>query len=408
VNKLYPKKSADHNVPFWIDSACVPVEPEFIDARKRGIVNMASIYKDADKVLMWDKDLLFESNKRNMLAKAMTVSAAAWLSRLWTLQEGVLARNLHFQFRDEALPGDFLWRLCELPESAPPGVELLKPAVLREIIWSFKMLWKFRNSKPEDRLAYTWNGIAPRHTTKAEDEPVCLSTLLELDLEDSATIVNAAGPERMKEFVRRARRLPSSCIFQLDQNFEERGLRWAPKSILLSRRPVDAVQDVETRSAGEEPLGNVTAEGLVVKYPGFELTIHEELHDSEKYLLFYETNSDTWYNMITVDKDDLRRPWKETFGDAKEVAIIMVRVPHSVRYGDRVIRGLLVSVHGSPATAASGVKYCEPLKDVLVVQEGAGIESRRRRLDRQRVDLTIFTSRTTAVLCHASQKWCVG
>lgn len=55
VNALYEPEASP--VPFWMDTLCVPVQSEYKHLRAKAIVQMADIYKLADKVLVLDQSL---------------------------------------------------------------------------------------------------------------------------------------------------------------------------------------------------------------------------------------------------------------------------------------------------------------------------------------------------------------
>jgi hypothetical protein len=218
VTKLYSRGTGhqpidpEEHVPFWIDSCSIPVESQFRDARKLELTRMVDIYRDADKVLVWDRELLKETNERNMLARAMLICGSVWWTRLWTLQEGVLAKELWFQLKDGAIPGQLLWQMHNIRNICrhPAGSPVITAIVLEQTVQCFAPLWKFREAAPADRMAFVWSMIAPRATSHVRDEPICLSTLVELDETARAAIVNAEGEDRMRLFLKNHRTYPFS------------------------------------------------------------------------------------------------------------------------------------------------------------------------------------------------------
>jgi hypothetical protein len=69
---------------------------------------MAGIYRQADKVLVIDNFLQYQTGKLSLVEMGTRVKYSPWISRIWTLQEGRLARELLFQFDNIAIPADDL------------------------------------------------------------------------------------------------------------------------------------------------------------------------------------------------------------------------------------------------------------------------------------------------------------
>ncbi|KAI8595367.1 hypothetical protein EDD21DRAFT_44245 [Dissophora ornata] len=74
----------------WLDSLCIPSSPE---ARRKCIDGMRSIYQDATCVAVYDKGIM-TADREDKLGFALEVSISEWNSRVWTLQEGLLNKNV--------------------------------------------------------------------------------------------------------------------------------------------------------------------------------------------------------------------------------------------------------------------------------------------------------------------------
>ena len=104
VNNLYP--SSHHPVPFWIDTACIPLTAPG-DALALEALNV--IYKHADVVLALDAAIL-KSVATLPGECLLQIKKSAWAQRLWTIREGALAKSLHFQFGSTAVDLDEIIR----------------------------------------------------------------------------------------------------------------------------------------------------------------------------------------------------------------------------------------------------------------------------------------------------------
>ena len=96
------------NVPFWIDTLCVPAQE--CEEKRLAIASMALIYKEAEIVLVIDKDLGSIGSNGTVLEISVRIATSSWWTRLWTLQEGAFAKELQFQLRGGAVSRQSLLR----------------------------------------------------------------------------------------------------------------------------------------------------------------------------------------------------------------------------------------------------------------------------------------------------------
>lgn len=142
VNDLYEPN--DRPVPFWIDTLGIPVSKKYAPLRQAAIARIAETFKKADKVLVIDNSLQTCNANMSFVETTMRLQYSVWMTRLWTFLEGRLARNVYFQFSNQAISGAALYEslvvkdnllqvssmLQKLPEgkllSTPSAVQLLK------------------------------------------------------------------------------------------------------------------------------------------------------------------------------------------------------------------------------------------------------------------------------------------
>ncbi len=226
-----------HRSLFWIDTLCIlvtrsqPNEAELgMDYKSRAIASMAQLYAGARSVLVLDPELqhvptaLVQDNSKFLVA---LIKSSAWMGRSWTLQEGALAENLFFRFKDRSLLlGDVSPRDIGLPT-----VRMLDYDP--ENIKQYPDLKFWLPSKFSD----VWNGLINRSTAKPKDVPAIFAAMINLSADEILEI----GRERsdstaenfelikelqMKAIIRAQARIPLAIFYQY--GFTRNGT-WSPK-----------------------------------------------------------------------------------------------------------------------------------------------------------------------------------
>jgi Heterokaryon incompatibility protein (HET) len=261
-----------HPVPFWIDTICVPIEPKY---RKLAIKSMSQVYREAKYVIVLDTSLLRVPRTLDPVEIAMRIAITTWTHRLWTYQEATLADTLLFQFQDSLVEVNDLRRrylakrrqmivgICPT-RSAFQDTILDWPSV--DIIWhdaigamkeiSFATAYQDEAGE-HNKLSLLNKALAVRSTTKAEDEAICLASILGRDVGKVLDTEKGGG---MKYLLTSLGTVSGDIIFCNRPRYEEKGQRWIPKSLL--RDPI-----ANKINMNETPA-KVTANGLVLAYPG--------------------------------------------------------------------------------------------------------------------------------------------
>ncbi|KAI0646164.1 hypothetical protein C8Q79DRAFT_650417 [Trametes meyenii] len=267
---------------FWIDSLCIPGQGKL---RKRAIKLMASTYQDAAKVLVVDecirntcsKSLPFEEN-------LFRIAASGWNKRVWTLQEGLLARELWFEFLDGVVNID------ERPTWYPQGVSREPPSREQAQLEGTTLeqapqvrreknlyrhdriapLLEYRRCRQDDYLDRNLLGFSNiirllegRTTTKPEDETLAVATLLppHVDL-DALLSINGNGPDalqqRMKAFLIQMKDIPLDLLALPMPRLTIPHFFWAPLSLL-------SIRGSNMRTVQKSP-GTCTDHGLLAEF----------------------------------------------------------------------------------------------------------------------------------------------
>ncbi|KAF7172084.1 hypothetical protein CNMCM5623_004361 [Aspergillus felis] len=313
-------------VGFWMDTLCVPVGSTQEQMRKKTIQKMRDIYESADRVLVLDDRIKELSVSSNIVDRAVRLVVSNWQSRIWTLQEGVMAQQLFFQFTDGALT------LGELTDEevgqrrgpSPGSFHRVSHRLLTML--SLGLVFPSREARPRtDELFEALMPVARnRMTTKMEDETVCLSTLLDVDRRPMLNIKTNKSKgewermtsqeqlienmrvcdERMRVFLCHIGRFRKSLIFHELPRLSTDGFRWAPRSYLGQSGAIVPDDPEQFLSAMEGhavlldkdsppgrgkkssmPLDPNKVIGLLVSYPG--LLIHSGNLSSIKRGTFY-------------------------------------------------------------------------------------------------------------------------
>ncbi|EXJ76122.1 uncharacterized protein A1O5_00630 [Cladophialophora psammophila CBS 110553] len=400
VNGLYNRGFVDDNVPFWIDTLCVPVQPKNTATRRRAIVAMRNIYENAAKVLVVDVDLLKSTTAGASNEEiAMRISYSVWWSRLWTLQEAVFAKELHFQFQDRALEGKGLVERSDnarnmFPESgwsAPEQIAYEGLAYLRE-------LYALKSLTPESRAAFILQAVNWRSTSWKSDEPVCLAGILGLNVRD---ILSTPDHDRLQRFILMQRLFPSVSLFFSGAKMDAEGFRWAPKTFVFSRAGLlPAYQKKSDRGGSRFELQTSLAEadksGLHVQFPGFKLGSLANCSRVGDRILFQDVLNAFWYTFRVMDKTTAK-PFLDTdLGDIPSLAIVLPRRPTEDR---TLYYGVLVSIYRDDG----GVLLSQLVARTSVDQWGA------KDLLSIRVLLGIEQPNSVKSVCLPEhQRWCIG
>lgn len=201
----------------------------------KALTLMRKTYKDATAVLVLDSWLLESCSIQDPHVDILIkIFACDWQSRLWTFQEGALAKRLFFQLRDGAYDLDH--GMEQLASSSDNGTALFVTRALEALHRSIR---SFRKDTPvQDRLAAAATSFAHRTTSVLGDEPLCLATLIGLDssvVEKIAVETDVVQKKRL--FWGSLDKLPVGLLFTTSPRLPIEGLRWAPKSMLQSHSP---------------------------------------------------------------------------------------------------------------------------------------------------------------------------
>ena len=259
----------DQRAAIWLDTFCCPVDPE---GKELALSRMRRTYFEARKVLVLDSTLYcYKSQDIQPAEVNARILTSPWMRRLWCLQEGALARgdSLWVYFKDGPVHMPVLWRRLYVHSNQDLKYRRLLHDMFDGILPM--SLDKYYSSTPKrtPNLALLDRALSYRNTTVPSDEPLCIATLMDLNMDK---ILSLCGEERMATVwdllaEKNEGGLPSRMIFLEGPKLEKKGYHWAPSTLLLSSK---RLYRSNTRVLGwdKTPRGTLTPEGLLAPYPG--------------------------------------------------------------------------------------------------------------------------------------------
>lgn len=241
---------------FWQDGLCIPEEKEH---RNLAIALMTETYADADKVLVLDEGLRtacwLSTPKEECLLR---IATSGWMQRIWTLQEGMLGHELHFELMDGVIDcthfNDFSFTIAQR----------VFPLLQYRRGNASTLTYKRRlDSRPRCTVNDLIALLRYRITSKSRDEPVAISGLLGVE---TGTLVHLeSGEDQMKALLIEARELPRQlavfgwyCLRLSLLNFG-----WAPISLSEVLWPGDPDDPLKAICTEDGLFGDFT----VVRFP---------------------------------------------------------------------------------------------------------------------------------------------
>ncbi|KAI4265408.1 MAG: hypothetical protein L6R38_009446 [Xanthoria sp. 2 TBL-2021] len=298
------------NIPFWLDTICVPpdnalkgMDPIMSkrqrQAQDQAIVKMRTTYEESLHVLVLDAWVMLNSFKAMTdVEKLMRIFCSGWNTRLWTYQEGALAKCISFKMKDEIYNIDEAMLRVRDSQDWSFNYTLRGPLMVQ-----YQSLRGFRTQElgTAERIKYLMNALAFRATSVAADETVCLAALMGFNVQDILDVEdpNPDTPSklaeaRMTKFWSLFDRVPAAIVKFDGPTLTADAYEWAPSSLLLSEdRPLNAYRCLLTSTG--EPASR-TERGLHVRLPSLEfrsivplgLEFYVEDDQSQFYHFYFE------------------------------------------------------------------------------------------------------------------------
>ena len=259
---------------FWLDTLCVPPDSaNTIDLQQLATHKMKDTYEQAVVVIVLDQWLI-EASSKHMKASEIVVRivCSPWTRRLWTLQEGLLARwhGLfvvldHYRLynvdnvweRLKHVDVHWPWRLYPILTQTFGRYQEVRTRHLPDTP---------QKHHPAFSISVIARSMQHRSTSVESDEALCLSVILGVD---TIAVAQASADERMKTLWAMLRHVPLTLLFWDYPRLAIDGLQWAPSTLLHPQSTFGrGYHMVDYRGC----VGGVRPEGLLTKRPGFMFT----------------------------------------------------------------------------------------------------------------------------------------
>ena len=213
---------------FWVDTICVPLTGIGPDGTQAlAIENMRGVYSRANRVLVVDADLV--NTYIPPLTKSVEIrpdvtsriTASNWQRRCWTLQEGVLAKKLWFQFANESF------------HKIRPDARVME--YFYDDVVGFRADdtdydWYLDTSHASEamKVCKVWQALKYRSTSVIEDVPTCVAILLDMKLRD---LLRVPARERVRKLWSMHTAIPAGILCSPAERLEDPDFCWALSSL---------------------------------------------------------------------------------------------------------------------------------------------------------------------------------
>jgi hypothetical protein len=237
-----------------MDTLCciVGIDEESRTYKKKSIQSMREIYGESVAVLVVDPWLMSIPSTASVSEICYRIYTSGWSRRLWTHQEGFLAREVYYQLKDkplnlsdvDGLAKEFQKRMAY--QGYPIGFPIQASGKTSFYYTTVKTIVNgiSEGHIPKDNkwmiYGHLANSLGYRSTTNIEDELLCVASVIGSNVKDYAKLevgksARRTAELRMKAFLEEIGRFRQSIIFNNYKRLTIPGFRWAPVSMLGHR-----------------------------------------------------------------------------------------------------------------------------------------------------------------------------
>ncbi|CAF9921558.1 MAG: hypothetical protein GOMPHAMPRED_002320 [Gomphillus americanus] len=327
VRRVLEKLQPGSPPMFWIDTICVPLRPQ--ETRDKAIGKMHQVYADAEVVLVIVKDIMCTPLPKTNQERAVRICQSKWFKRLWTMQEGALAKVLGFQFEDHALDWEYLDdALCKNLMDTSNAATLIG-AFANLMTGHLRSLSKAKGSW-EALFEALWFAMRHRATSRDSDQAVCAAILCSLDVK---LVLSVPDDQKMDAFWGICQKVPLGLLLCNGPRLDTAGFRWAPRAFLQPSTWATGLP--RTGKTGEVSANGLRFSGFIaspILIDPWPLTLHSVIE-----LFFHDSPMQKLLVRLTQSVDN--PTWSKIIGHRNQLCILLDELPSS----EMPTSGLLVT-----------------------------------------------------------------
>jgi hypothetical protein len=194
---------------------------------------MNQTYQNAAGVILLDQGLHSLSVARSDLEIGWSVFASGWFGRLWTYQEGYLARWVDMELEDDLLDLygliQRLYRLCYHRREGNPFPSVFVHELLA-MLQKARPLDSRNYQRPRSkRLVDLFNALTRRQTSRPSDQFFVIRLLLGMEIEATQGL-DQEEQQRWKNLYLEIKKIPWTVVFDQRSKMATPGFTWAPST----------------------------------------------------------------------------------------------------------------------------------------------------------------------------------
>lgn len=213
-------RPAGESAKFWIGSLCIPSHKSNVYVP--ALIGIRDVYSCVTSVLIIDKLVQQCSSTDLMEILFASIYMSAWMQRMWTFEEAVLARRLIFPVRVD--------RFHEYnPDADAPAMRSTVSMVWRTI---GTQLFCLRVPESKFNIGHVYRAFRFYLKNAKGDEYLSIGSMLKFNARQMKLLNSAKRDEGARDFWLLLRTLPSNVVFIEGPKLPYPGFRWAPKTLM--------------------------------------------------------------------------------------------------------------------------------------------------------------------------------
>jgi hypothetical protein len=233
------------NIPtnFWVDSLCIPRSKK--ETYYKALFRIRDVYMCASTVLVVDKLIQTCDQSASTEVIYAHIYISAWMQRMWTYEEAVLAKELLFVLKND---GIYTFDVTSGPEKRRTV----------SVVWDAlgSQLVRLRLNSSGVTIGHISRAFRWRLTNARHEEFMSVSSTLGLD---TASLEEVRGDERTKKFWLMLKTIPADVPFLDGPKLPMKGFQWAPQTLMFPSQT-----EMDTNPDGNKSI--CTTKGLVGRY----------------------------------------------------------------------------------------------------------------------------------------------